>query len=113
METMTVWKDRDNISYFELSKQGELLTTIEMAAITKAEIKYNDIYYDSDNYPTAFDWSTLGDESKIIIKFGLIDLGDNLSKDRKSELIIYDADNISGVVWNQFIMIVKIDAEII
>jgi len=112
METMTVWKDRNNISYFELSKQGELLTAIEMSAITKAEIKYNDLYYNSDDYPTAFDWITLESESKLIVKFGLIDLGDNLSKDRKAELIIYDAVNTDGVVWNQFTMIIKIDAEV-
>jgi len=107
MDKLIVWKDRANPVYIQLSKLGAVLTAEEMAAITKAELKYSGVYYDSTAHPTAFDLTTIAAEGKIIIKPGLLEwtAGADIA-----ELIIYDSVNTEGIMWMQIRITVKDDA---
>lgn len=107
MDKLIVWKDRANPVYIQLSKLGTVLTAEEMAAITKAELKYVGVYYNSTDHPTVFDLTTLAADGKIVIKPGLLqwEAGADIV-----ELIIYDALNVDGIMWKQIRVTVKDDA---
>ena len=109
MEKMTVWKDRSNWIEIELKKDGTTLTSDEIDAITKVELKYKDVYYDSTTYTDAFDLVTGRESGKLIIKPGLLDweAGSDVV-----ELIVYDAANTNGVMWMQIGTQVRADAEV-
>lgn len=114
----TIYKDRDNPIALVLQEDDENITEAQMLAITKIGVKYdsdnndnNDddgLYYNSDDYPTKFDWTTYADEAKIVMKLGTILPA---GRDRKAELIIYNASNTNGIVWAQLYLIVSAEAE--
>ena len=97
---------RDNDFYLVLSKNGVALTAAEMASVTKWELKINEVYYDSDDYPLAF--VADNDNSKVRIKpysFGL-----SAMPNETVELILYDDEYTNGIVWDQFLLWVRDDA---
>ena len=94
-----IWNARNNAIRLELTKDDTVLTQTEIEAITKAEIKFNNTYYDSDTYASSWDLVTYKADGQIEFSFGL--LGLTASTDRKAELIIYDAANTNGIVWTQ------------
>jgi len=112
MDKINAWIDRDNISYIQLSKQGTVLTSDEIDAITKVEIRFGGEYFSSEDYPECFDLVTLKDEGKIGIRPGLLPIDTTLGFD-VTELIIYDGSHTNGVLWMQFVLVVKKDVEII
>jgi len=112
MASITIWKDRDNPSFIQLLKGGELLTELEMDAITKIEILFNGTYYSSADYAGLFDWTTYKSTAKVMITAGMIDMGVVLT-DKKAELIVYDASNINGIVWAQISITIKADAKVV
>ena len=110
-ESATIYEDRDNPFTIVLSKNGAVLTELEMQAITKWEIRYDDVYYNSDDYPSAFVANETESSLEIFpYAFGLessVKLGEVV------EFIIYDAVNFTnGLVWDQFVLIVKADANV-
>lgn len=110
-ETATIYENRDNPFTLILKKNGSILTESEMAAITKWEIRYDDVYYDSDDYPNAFvpDNTT----SSVEIKPYDFDLAESHTMGEITEFIVYDAaDFTNGLVWDQFLLIVKPDANV-
>jgi len=112
MYTATIYKDRANGFILLLKKDNVLLTSEEMAVITKYEIKYKDVYYDSDTYPDSF--VADNNAASVTVKPEPFSLPASSKKGDTVELIIYDdADNVAGLVWGQFTLIVKPDASII
>ncbi len=110
---LTVYKGRDNYHEIVLQEEndaGEMvpLTSSQMATITKMEIHYKNAYYDSDDYPDAFDWSTHAAEGKAVLNIGSLSLP--VGKDPKTELIIYDPEHPDGRVWTDFTMAVNEEA---
>jgi len=106
IETAVVYEDRDNSFKLTLKKNNTTLTSSEMTAITKYEIRYNGVYYDSDTYPDAF----VPDNANGTIEIKPYELGLETGTD-KVELIIYDSVNYThGLVWEQFKLKVKSDA---
>lgn len=108
MKTAVTYKDRDNVYYIKLKKNGALLTALEMAAITKFEIKFAGTYYNSVDNPTGFDITDATATIKILpnkLELPASD-GDIV------EVIVYDMANTSGVVWEQHILEIKDDAEV-
>ena len=112
-EKMIVWKDRDNPTYIQLQENEVNLTPGQMEAITKAEIYFDGNYYNSNDNPECFDLTTMKDESTLILHLGLLPLHDGYAENDLAELILYDAVNTNGVVWMQFVIIIKTDAEVI
>ena len=107
MQKLIAWKGRANANKITLSNKGKTLTADEIGNISKIEIKYNDIYYSSSIYPGAFDMSTEADSGAILIKPGLLPIpaGNDMA-----ELVVYDAGNQEGIVWLQFIFVMRDDA---
>lgn len=102
-----IWKGRDNSIDLLIKADGEIVTGLDVT-VTKIELKYKDIYYSSTDSPTSFDWASRGADGVIILKLGLLSLP--AGKDKKAELIIYDAVNTNGIVWGQFVLTVTEEA---
>ena len=107
MDTATCFKDRDNSFLLTLQKNGVTLTQVEMNAITKFEIKYNGAYYDSVDESTGF----VRDNVNGTVQIKPYELGLAVSSD-KVELIIYDATNTHGIMWDQFKLDIKGDVTV-
>ena len=116
MITEEVYIDRDNAISFLLKKKPpdedefRKLTSDEMADITRVKVRYNGKYYDSDDYPTLFDWSSYADIGVLTFKMGTM-VGLEAGIDRNAELIIYNTANPNGIVWDTFRLKVLDDAE--
>ena len=110
-ETATIYEDRDNSFTLTLKKNGTTLTSAEMAAITKYEIRYSDTYYDSDTYASAF-VADNSDGTVIVYPYSF-GLAASVKSGEVVEFIVYDATNTNGLVWDQFILIVKDDAGVV
>jgi|SaaInlLV_10m_DNA_2_1039722.scaffolds.fasta_scaffold97073_1 hypothetical protein len=104
-----IYEDRSNPILITLVKNGVTLPELDMNNITKYEIKYQDTYYDSDTYPLAFvDDAPNG---QVTIKPYSLGLAASRKKGDLVEFIVYDAaDNVGGLLWSQFTLIVKDDA---
>lgn len=92
-----VYQDRDNTFAVQLIKNGVILTTLEMQAITNVGLNFEGIEYDYDTYSTAFDWSTRESEGVVIFKLGSVLTSP--ARDNKAEIIIYTATDTNGVIW--------------
>lgn len=94
----TTYKDRDNTFAIQLVKNGVAFTSSEMQAITKVELLFKEVYYNSTDHPSAFDWTTRESEGVVIFSLGTIS-AIVAGRDKGSELIIYSSDYTDGVVW--------------
>lgn len=108
VDTSTVWTtvgDGGNMSdrnTFYIGTDGMFKRTVyndgsayDLSAVTKIGICFDGTVYDSDDYPTAFDWEA-GDEGEIYFYLGRIDEIDEASIDPEAELILYDASAPNG-----------------
>jgi hypothetical protein len=95
----TVYKDRSNTFSFQLTMDGVALSESEMQEITKVEVLFKKLYFNSDDYPAAFDWDSEASDGKIIFSLGLIDTIPK-GRDANSELIIYSPTFVDGRVWD-------------
>lgn len=116
--TATLYVDRTNPFTLTFQKAGINLTEDEMNAITKYELRYKSkidsvgLYYDSEEYPDAFEIDA--ENAQVCIK--PVDFGWGKSKNSGDtvEVLVYDsADNAKGLLWTQITLIVKDDAELI
>lgn len=110
---ITVHKDRGNSFALQLKKTDEngvltVLTSAEMDAITKIEILFKETYYSSEEYGSSFDWSTLKAQGVVVFKLGLISTIP-VGRDKRAELIIYDATNPAGLIWKE--LDIKVEEE--
>lgn len=110
-ETATVYKDRDNFFTLEIQKDDVTLTESEMQDITKFEIRYQDEYYDSTTYASSF--VTDDANGKVTIYPYEFDLDTSFSTGDLVELLIYTSTYTHGIMWAQFRLVVKGDAELI
>lgn len=104
----TVYRGRDNPIALILKNNDANLSTTEMSAITRMDIRYNGTYYSSASSPTLFDWTTFNEDAKVIIKLGMCGL--TTGSDANTELIVYDAANTNGLMWDVFKLTVTDDA---
>ncbi len=110
-ETATIYEDRTNPFFITLEKNDVALSESDMVAITKYEIRYDDTYYDSDDYPDAF--SVDNATATVTVKPYALGLASSPKRGEVVEIIIYDTgDNANGLVWDQFALIVKEDANV-
>ena len=75
-----------------------VLTPAQMSAITKVGIVYNNVLYESTQYPGAFDTESRASEGVLVLRLGNIP---NLpaGRDRETELILWANDYPNGIVW--------------
>jgi hypothetical protein len=92
-----VWTGRDNTIDLLLKADGVARTDLD-TSVTKMVLRYNDVYYSSTEHSGVFDWVTRGSEGIVILSLGHLGL---TGSDRKAELIVYDASNTNGIVWDQ------------
>jgi len=94
---------------------NSLLTSAEIAAITKIEVYYRSDSgatpetTDSITYAAGFDKTTYAARGEIMLKIGLVDFA--AGRDRQAELIIYNATYTSGRVIGLLDMQVSSDVE--
>lgn len=105
MEQAICFRDRNNTFWVELYKANVLLTAVEMAIITKFEIKHEGVYYNSIANPTGF----VRDNANGRVKIKPFELDLPTSKDL-TEFLIYDAgDNTNGLYWDTFELSIRSD----
>lgn len=94
-ETLVFYKGYSNAKVLEFKEGGAALSNFEN--ITKVRLLFKGKWYDSEDYPMAFDFTTYALTSKLILKLGLIPNID-ATKDTKAELILYDPGHPQGQV---------------
>lgn len=104
----TVYRGRDNAIALVLKNNDANLSTTEINAITRIDVHYSGTYYSSASSPTLFDWVTYKEDAKVIIKLGMCGL--TVGSDANTELLVYDAANTNGLVWDTFKLTVLDDA---
>ena len=106
LESVTVYRDRDNSFTLTLTKNGNTLSEANMDAITKFELKHNGSYYNSNDYPDGFVPDNANGQVLIVPnEFGLA------AKTDTTEFLVYDGGNYSnGIVWAQFTLVVSGEA---
>lgn len=100
MITETVWLDHDNTIDLVLTADG---SAVDLSSVTKMELEIgDDTIIDSATSADAFDWSE-GD-GKLILALG----GETITAGTyTATLIVYDATNTDGIVWDQFTLVVR------
>ena len=115
-ETAIIYEDRSNSFIITLLKNNVIMNDADMGQLIKFEIKYQGSYYNSTDYPLAFVAGTdaAGTKGQVEVKPYSLGLAASRRKGELVEFIVYDAsDHVSGLVWSQFILIVKNDAALI
>ena len=93
----TIYTGRDNKINLLLKTDGAVQ---DLTAVTKMELLYKENYYDSDNFGSSFDFSTYATSGIVILDIGSIGL--ESGRDKNAEIIVYDASNASGIIWDTF-----------
>jgi hypothetical protein len=98
----TIYINRDN--KFSLTFKADD-SAVDLSNSTKYEVLFLGNYYNSENFPNAFD---LSDEATGTITFDLASI-DSLEAghDSNCEIIIYDDTNPEGIVWGTIDLTVK------
>jgi hypothetical protein len=103
MATETIYLNRDN-KFSLLLKSNDVVE--DLSTVTKVEILHLENYYNSDNFASAFDYSTRATGGIII--FDLASIASlEAGRDQNAELIIYDATNPEGIIWGTFDLDIK------
>jgi hypothetical protein len=98
---LTFFQGYDNVQIVELTEDGSAQS---LSAVTKVEITFDGVTYDSDTTPGAFDWETV--ETQLILRCGLLP-SIPVAKDTKAEIVTIDPSNPNGIVWGR--VAIKID----
>ncbi|MDP8268270.1 MAG: hypothetical protein P9L97_06025 [Candidatus Tenebribacter davisii] len=107
-DTVICYEDRDNSFFVTLKINDVTLTEGQMDLLTKFEIKYSGVYYDSDDFPLAF----VRDDENGTVQIKPVELGLVVGSD-KTEFLVYDAGAYSnGLMWDQFKLKMKGDVTI-
>lgn len=85
----------DNVQIVELTDDD---VAQSLASVTKVELTFDGVTYDSDTTPDAFDWVT--NSSQLILKMGILP-SIAVTKDKKAEIVTIDPSNPNGVVWGR------------
>ena len=90
-----VYKGHDNV-FTILFEEDDVAQ--DLSAVTKVELLYKGVTYDSDTDPNSFDFTTDGSDGKVHFKLGIIsDI--ETGTDSRSELVLYDPSNTNGIYW--------------
>lgn len=100
-----IFVQRDNPIRLQLLNDGVAWTVLQMREITKAEIKFLDVYYNSADHSTAFNWKMFEDDAIVEIYLGSIITSGG--RDRKAELIVYTAQFPKGIVQGIIDLVVQ------
>jgi len=104
MITETVYLSRDNTIDLLLTSDG---SAVDLSSVTRMVLNFDGTLIDSDDYPDAFDWDL---ETTGKVTFALADAlaAESVAAGvYRVRLIVYDATNDDGIVWDEFYCIVK------
>lgn len=103
MKIESVYKGRDNTNDFILKADG---VAVDLSGVTKMDLVFPAVTISSSNNPGVFDWSD--GSGKLILSLGgslKNPVGGNADlqtgKRFEPSLIVYDADNLSGINWGK------------
>ena len=103
MATEIIYVGRDNkISL--LLKADEVV--VDLTAVTKVGLLFQENYYHSDSWPNAFNYATRATGGIIILDLAAI-TSLEAGRDKNAELLIYDNTNADGIVWETFDLWIK------
>jgi hypothetical protein len=104
-----IYVDYDNVIHLLLKENGIVTNLTDSGdyarSISKAAVLFKGQIIDSTNFPDAFDWDTSGTSGIIEIDIAKTS-GLETGTDSAAELILYDPDNLNGVVWGTFALTV-------
>jgi len=86
------------LSYIPYNQNAAII--IDHTILIKVEVKIGNVAINSISMPSAFD---LTHADRMILKFGQLNL---LSGKYLAELIAYDNQNVNGVVWGFFDLVI-------
>ena len=92
----TVYIGYNNSFRKQILESGAL---VDLSVITKVALQLHGTLYDSETYPTAFDYTTEAATGHITFTLGNIPGLTEEARDRKAELILYAPDYPNGYVW--------------
>ena len=96
-----IYLRRNNKIVLQLRKNGVVQ---DLANVTKVRLVCNrHLEFDSSVDSTAFDWTTVA--TQLDIKIGLKNIKEGVYP--SVLLIVYDANNTSGIVWSTFDLTVQ------
>jgi len=95
----TIYVDRNNKFAKKLYLNNTALTSDQMDAISRVDIVFKGVTYDSATYAAAFDWTTEKANSYIIFALGEISVLPE-GHDQKAELIVYTSEDTDGIIWD-------------
>lgn len=95
-QRITQYLGRDNPSLAILEWDGVTLTSSEMGAINRVDVRYKGSYLSSNDFPALFDWTTHASSGYLEFDLGSLDLP--ADRDEHAEIIAFDATYTSGRV---------------
>lgn len=95
-QRITQYLGRDNPSLAILEWDGVTLTSSEMGAITRVDVRYKGSYLSSNDFPALFDWTTYASSGYLEFDLGSLDLP--ADRDEHAEIIAFDATYTNGRV---------------
>lgn len=95
-QRITQYLGRDNPSLAILEWDGVTLTSSEMGAITRVDVRYKGSYLSSNDFPALFDWTTYASSGYLEFDLGSLDLP--ADRDEHAEIIAFDDTYTNGRV---------------
>ena len=108
MITETVYLKRDNVISPVLKARAATANDAVAQDITgcsRMQLLVSQVLIDSQNYPSAFDWSTSGATGQLDLRLGFVS-GLRVGTYR-SRLTVYDNNYPNGRIWGYFMLEVK------
>jgi len=101
MITEIVYNDRDNEINLLLKADDE---AVDLSSVTKMELVVDDTTISSQDYPSAFDWTTPSTTGEVVLDLGGVGLEEG---HYVVWLVVYDSANTDGIVWDKFHLVVR------
>jgi hypothetical protein len=103
--TETLYKNHDNEIDLELRADGE---AVDITGVSKVLLEVGEVEIDSAIEPSSFDWTTNGANGQLTLDVARLTKITNLKASTyKAALTVYDATYPNGLVWDEFLIILK------
>jgi hypothetical protein len=104
MITETFYRNRNNDNSLEILNNG---SAMDISGLTRIQMIFGDVTYDSAYHTTVFDWTTNGASGQLDITIDPNDPALPKAGTYKARLILYDATYPNGITWSHFHAIVE------
>jgi len=100
MNTEIAYIGHDNVIDVQLRDEG---IVVDLSAVTRVTLDFNGTVIDSDIHIGVFDWTAGNGVLNIALQ------GQNIATHEhyQAQLVVYDPDNINGIVWGDMSIVVN------